>query len=71
MPFGKQGFKYFIDYKDLYAYFFPEMSVYKRYSDETKYMYFMIKDEKHFHKYMKFGNIIKKSIVNLHITKNI
>ena len=47
------------------------MSVYKRYSDETKHMYFMIKDEKHFHKYMKFGNIIKKSIVNLHITKNI
>ena len=36
------------------------MSVYKRYSDETKYMYFMVKDEKHFHKYMKFGNIIKK-----------
>ena len=24
--------------------FFPEMSIYKRYSDKTKCMYFMIKD---------------------------
>ena len=48
-PFDKQNFKHFIGYKDnkeirpLYI-FFPEMSIYKRYSDNTKYMYFMIKD---------------------------
>ena len=29
----------------------PEMSIYKRYSDETKCMYFMIKDGKIFDKY--------------------
>ena len=26
--------------------FFPEMNIDKRYSDKTKFMYFMIKDEK-------------------------
>ena len=44
--------------------FFPEMSIYKRYSDKTKCMYFMIKDENFFDKYMpiseKVSNIIKK-----------
>ena len=44
--------------------FFPEMSIYKRYSDKTKCMYFMIKDDKSFDKYMtiweKVRNIIKK-----------
>ena len=43
--------------------FFPEMSIYKRYSDKTKYMYFMIKGEKFFDKCMttweKVSNIIK------------
>ena len=49
--FGKQDFKYFIGYKDnkdirpLHI-FFPEMSIFKRYSDKTKCMYFMIKDGK-------------------------
>ena len=40
------------------------MSIYKRYSDKTKCMYFMIKDENFFDKYMpiseKVSNIIKK-----------
>ena len=45
-PFGKQGFKYFIVYKDneqirALRIFFPEMSIYKRYSYKTKCMYFM------------------------------
>ena len=44
--------------------FFPEMSIYKRYSDKTKCMYFMTKDDKSFDKYMtiweKVRNIIKK-----------
>ena len=39
------------------------MSIYKRYFDKTKCMYFMIKDEKFFDKYMKIwekvSNIIK------------
>ena len=49
-PFGKQDFKFFIGYKDNkeirpLCVFFSEMSIYKRYSDNTKCMYFMIKDE--------------------------
>ena len=67
--FGKQDFKYFIGYKDnkeiiLLCILFPEISIYKRYSDKTKCMCFMIKDEKNFDKYMtiweKVSNIIKK-----------
>ena len=51
--FYKQDFKYFIVYKDNkeirpLCIFFPEMSTYKRCSDRTKYMYFMIEDEKKF-----------------------
>ena len=51
------------------------MSICKRYSDKTKCLYFMIKDENIFDKYMtiwgKVGNKIKKLRVNLYITKNI
>ena len=66
--FGKQDFKYFIGYRDNkeirpLCIFFLEMSTYKRYSDKTKYMYFMIEDKKNFDKYMtiweKLSNIIK------------
>ena len=47
-PVGKQDFEYFIGYKDnkefkpLYI-FFPEMSIYKRHSDKTKCLYFVMK----------------------------
>ena len=45
------------------------MSIYKRYSNKSKCMYFMIKDENFFDKYMtiweKVSNI--KKIVNLYI----
>ena len=67
--FGKQDFKYFISYKDSkeirpLCIFFPEMSKHKIYSDKTKFMYFMIKEEKNFDRYMaiceKVCNIIKK-----------
>ena len=67
--FGKQDFNYFIGHKDnkeirLLCIFFREMSIYKRYSDKTKNMYFMIKDEIFFDKYMtileKVSNMIKK-----------
>ena len=41
------------------------MSIYKRYSDKTKYIYFIIKDENIFDRYMKIWenvtNIIKKN----------
>ena len=68
--FGKQDFKSFIGYKDNkeirpLCIFFPEMSIYKRYSNKTKYMYFMIKDEKIFDKYItiwkKASDIMKKN----------
>ena len=49
--------------------------MYKRYSDKTKCIYFMIKDVNKFDKYMtvweKVSNIIKKLIVNFYIRKNI
>ena len=77
-PFGKQDFKYLTSYQDnkeirpLYI-LFPEMSIYKRYSDKTKCMYFMIKNEKFIDKYMtiweKVYNIIEKLIVNLYVIK--
>ena len=43
--FGKQDFKCFIGYKDSkeirpLCIFFPEMSIYKRYSGKTKCMYY-------------------------------
>ena len=69
ISFGKQDFKYFISYKDSkeirpLCIFFPEMSKHKIYSDKTKFMYFMIKEEKNFDKYMticeKVCNIMKK-----------
>ena len=55
--FGKHDFNHFIGYKDNKEIrpsctFFPQMSIYKRYSDKTKCMYFMIRDEKIFDKYM-------------------
>ena len=77
-PFGKQDFKYLTSYQDnkeirpLYI-LFPEMSIYKRYSDKTKCMYFMIKNEKFIDKFMtiweKVHNIIKKLVVNLYVIK--
>ena len=48
-PFGKHDFKYFFGYKDNkeirpLCIFFPEMRIYKTYSNKTKCTYFMIKD---------------------------
>ena len=44
--------------------FFPKMSIYEIYFDETKCMFFTIKEEKSFDKYMKSwkkrSNIIRK-----------
>ena len=67
--FGKD-FKYFIGYKDAkeirpLCIFHPEMYIYRRDFDETKYMYFLIKEEKVFDKY----NEIWENIINI-IKKN-
>ena len=67
LPFGKQDFKYFIDYKDNkktrpLCILLPK---YKRYFDKTKCTYSMIGEEKVFDKYMeileKVSNILKKN----------
>ena len=47
---GKKAFKYFIGYKDgnkikPLCIFLPKMSAYRKDSDETKYMSFLIKDD--------------------------
>ena len=76
LTFGKQGFKYFISYRNNkeirpLSIFFAEMSIYKRYSDKNKCLYSMIKDDNIFDKYMiileKVSNIIKRLMVNLYI----
>ena len=56
--------------------FLPEMNIYERYSNKTKFMYFMVKHEFFFDKYMttweKVSSIIIKKIkVDLCIIKNI
>ena len=42
--------------------FFPEMSIYKRYSDKTKCMYFMIKDKTIFDKYVDSDQVAALSL---------
>ena len=51
-------FKYFFGYKvnkkvRPLCIFFPEIRIYKKYFYQTKCMYFLAKDEKNFHEYMK------------------
>ena len=77
-PFGKQDFKYFIRYKDSeknrrLCIFHPQMIIYKRNFDENSRIYFLIKEEKVFIKYMEILAISSKtnSIVNIYIVKNI
>ena len=67
IPFGKQDFKYFIGYKENkeirpLCIFFPAMSIYKRYSDKNKCVYFMIEDEKKFDKLMRIWEKVSKII---------
>ena len=50
------------------------MSIFKRYSDKNKCMYFMIKDKKFFYKFIiiveRVSDIMKKKLtVNLYIIK--
>ena len=68
LPFGEQEIRSLCT-------FFSETSIFKRHSEKTKRMYFMIKNESIFDKYLiiweKVSNVIKQIIVKLHITKNI
>ena len=66
--FDKNDFKYFIGYKDSkkvrpLRILLPIMSAYRRNFDDTKYMSFLIKDDKLLEKYNKIwekaSNIIK------------
>ena len=68
LPFGTQDFKCFIGYKDSekigpLCVFRPQMIIYKRNFDENRCIYFLIKKEKVFIKYLKIlekaRNIIK------------
>ena len=58
VSFGKEGFKYFIGYKDnkkarpLYI-MLPKVSAYKRNFDETKHLSFSEKDDELLEKYNK------------------
>ena len=49
-PFGKEDFEYFNGYKEIrpLCIYFPEMCIYKRYSDQSKCIYFMKKRWKTF-----------------------
>ena len=53
--------------------FFPKASAYRIDFDENEFIYFMIKEEKIFDKYMKIwkkvSNIMKKTTVNLNIVE--
>ena len=70
VPFGKMVFRYFIGYENDYEKFIPlcillpKMSAHRRDFDETKYMYFLIKDnefaKKHYEIWDKVSNTIKK-----------
>ena len=50
VSFGKKGFRYFVEYEDdsekvmLFCIMLSKVSVYRRDFEETKYMYFLIKD---------------------------
>ena len=78
LPFGKEDFKYFIGYKDNktirpWCLFLPEIW-FERYCDRTTYIYFVIKDELTFDKYMRIfvgvSNITEQNlVVKLYIMK--
>ena len=56
MSFGKNGFEYFIGYKDAkkirpLCIFLPKMNAYRRGFDRTKCMPFLVIEEKLFEKY--------------------
>ena len=66
VSFGKNGFKYFTGYKDAkksrpLCISPPKMSAYRRDFDETKYIYFLIKDGELLEKYNEIWKKVKNS----------
>ena len=58
VSFGKKEFKYFIGYKDAenikpLCIFLPKMTAYRKDFDETKHIYFLIKNDELLEKYNK------------------
>ena len=76
VSFGKNGFKYFIGYKDgkiirALCTFLPKMNAYRTDFHETKCMSFLIRDDELLEKYNEIwekvkNNIKKNLIVNLY-----
>ena len=69
VPFGKQDFKYLLGYKDSekikpLCIFCPQMIIYKINFDDNRRIYFLIKKEKFFIKYMEILEKVRN------ITKN-
>ena len=68
IPFGKKGFKYFIGHKNDDEKVMPlcinllKMSAYKRHFDQTKYMCFLIKDNKLTKKYNEIWDKVSEII---------
>ena len=67
VSFGKKGFKYFIGYKDAtktrpLCIFLPKTSAYRRDFDKTKYISFLIKDDKLLEKYNEIWEKVKNSL---------
>ena len=69
VPFGKEGFKYFIGYKDAkkiktLCIFLPKMIAYRENFDETKYTSFLIEDDELLEKYDENWGKVKNSLKN-------
>ena len=63
----KKGFKYFICYKDAKkikpsCIFLPKMTEYRKDFDETKYIYFLIKDDELLEQYNEIWEKLKNSL---------
>ena len=63
----KKGFKYFICYKDAkkikpLCIFLPKMTEYRKDFDETKYIYFLIKDDELLEQYNEIWEKLKNSL---------
>ena len=63
----KKGFKYFICYKDAKkikpsCIFLPKMTEYRKVFDETKYIYFLIKDDELLEQYNEIWEKLKNSL---------
>ena len=75
-PFGKNGFIYFIGYKNYYekvmpfCILFPKMTGYRKNFDETKCIRFLIKDDELLEKYNKIWDQVSNIIEKKYLSKN-